>query len=45
MLRTNYRCVQSLNISVDVAKMFGKCSRIQPVHSLFVRYKKTTCPD
>ena len=105
MLKTNYRCVQSLNISVDVAKcvvnvhkftqfthflsvtksdlswlknlfmerfllnrmstyvknklqmcsviqhqcrrrqIFGKCSRIQPVHSLFVRYKKTTCPD
>ena len=100
MLKTNYRCVQSLNISVDVAKcvenvhkftqfthflwvtkndlswlnnlfmerfllnrmstsvknklqmcsvtqhqcrrrqMFGKCSQIQPVHSLFVRYKK-----
>ena len=104
MLKTNYRCVQSLNISVDVAKcvvnvhkftkfthflsvtksdlpwlknifmerfllnrmstyvmnklqmcsvtqrqcrrhqMFGKCSRIQPVHSLFDRYKRTTCP-
>ena len=100
MLRTNYRCVQSLNISVDVAKcvgnvhtlihyshfwtvtkndlsslnnlfmerfllnrmsssvrdklqmcsvnqhqcrrrqMFGKCSQIQTVHSLFVRCKK-----
>ena len=100
MLKTNYRCVQSLNISVDVAKcvenvhtlihythfwtvikkdlssmnnlfigkfqlismssypknrlqmcsviqhqfrrrqMFGKCLQIQPVHSLFVRYKK-----
>ena len=100
MLKTNYRCVQSLNISVDVAKcvenvhkftqfnhflsvpkndlswmnnlfmerfllnrmsssvknklqmcwvtqhqcrrrqMFGKCSQIQQVHSLFVRYKK-----
>ena len=26
-------------------QMFGKCSQIQPVHSLFVRYKKTTCPD
>ena len=105
MLQTNYRCVQSLNISVDVAKcvdnvnkftqfthflsvtkndlswlnnlfmvwfqlitmsscaknklqmcsvtqhqcrrrqMCGKCSQIHPVHSLFVRYKKTTCPD
>ena len=100
MLRTNHRCVQSLNISVDVAKcvknvhtlihythywsvtkidlsslkiyswqsfnslgcplmlrtnywmcsvtqhqwrrrqMWGKCSKIHPVHSLFVRYKK-----
>ena len=26
-------------------QMCGKCSQIQPVHSLFVRYKKTTCPD
>ena len=40
MLRTNYRCVQSLNISVDVAKLYWKCSQIHPVHSLFVRYKK-----
>ena len=104
MLKTNYRCVQSLNISVEVAKcvenvhkftqfthflsvtkndlswmnnlfmerfllnrmsssvknklqmcwvtqhqcrrrqMFGKCSQIQQVHSLFVRYKMTS-PD
>ena len=28
MLRANYRCVQSLNISVDVAKSCGKCSHI-----------------
>ena len=41
MLRTNYRCVQSLNISVDDAKCVGKCSQIHQVHSLFVR----TCPD
>ena len=40
MLQRNYRCVQSLNISVDVAKICGKCSQIHPVHSLFVRYKK-----
>ena len=30
MLKTNYWCIQSLNISVDVAK----CSQFQPVHSL-----------
>ena len=23
----------------------GKCSKIHQIHSLFVRYKKTTCPD
>ena len=100
MLRTNYRCIQSVNISVDVAKcvenvhtlihythfwivkkkdlsslnnlfmekfqvismssyaknklemcsviqhqcrrrqMWGECSKIHTVHSLFVRYKK-----
>ena len=40
LLRTNYRCVESLNISVDVAKCVGKRSQIHPVHSLFVRYKK-----
>ena len=40
MLRTNYRCVQSLNISVDVAKCVEKCSQIHPVHSLFVSNKK-----
>ena len=26
-------------------QMFGNCSQIQPVHSLFVRLQKTTCPD
>ena len=36
-LKTNYRCVQSLNISVEVAKIFGKCSQSQKVHSYFVR--------
>ena len=39
MLRTNYRCVELLNVSVDVAKC-GKYSQIHPVHSLFVYYKK-----
>ena len=39
MQRTNYRCVESLNISVEVAKC-GKYSQIYPVHSLFVCYKK-----
>ena len=40
MLRTNYRCVQWLNISVDVTKCVEKGSQIHTVHSLFVRYKK-----
>ena len=39
MLRTNNRCVESLNISVEVAKC-GKYSQIHQVHSLFVYYKK-----
>ena len=39
MLRTNYRCDASLNMSVEVAKC-GKFSHIHPVHSLFVHYKK-----
>ena len=39
MLRTNNRCVESLNISVEVAKC-GKYSQIHPVHSLFVCYKE-----
>ena len=33
MLRTNNRCVESLNINVEVAKC-GKVSHIHPVHSL-----------
>ena len=32
MQRTNYRCVESLNISVEVAKC-AKYSQIHPVHS------------
>ena len=41
MLRTNNRCVESLNISVEVAK-WGKYSQIHPVHLLYVFYKKMT---
>ena len=33
MQRTNHRCFESLNISVEVAKC-GKYSQIHPVHSL-----------
>ena len=39
--KKNNRCVESLNISVEVAKC-GKYSQIHPVHSLFVFYKKIT---
>ena len=39
MLRTNYRCVELLNVSVEVAKC-GKYSQIHPVHSLFIYYKR-----
>ena len=39
MLRSNYRCVELINVSVDVAKC-GKYSQIHPVHSLFIYYKK-----
>ena len=33
MRRINYTCVESLNISVEVAK-YGKYSQIHQVHSL-----------
>ena len=39
--RINYRCVESLDISVEVAKC-GKFSHIHPVHSLFVLLQKIT---
>ena len=39
MLRSNYRCVELLNVSVEVAKC-GKYSQIQQVHSIFIYYKK-----
>ena len=45
MLKTNYRCVEWINISVDVAKCVVNVHKFNQVHSLFVRYKKTTCPD
>ena len=43
MLKSNYRCVQSLNISVDVAKC------VENVHKFtssltFCPLQKTTCP-
>ena len=38
MLRISNRCVESFNISVEVAKC-GKVSHINPVHSLFVYNK------
>ena len=44
MLKTNYRCVQSLNISVDVAKLCGKSSHtFTHEHSLFGSVTKKTC--
>ena len=33
MLRSNYRCVELINVSVEVAKC-GKFSQIHPEHSL-----------
>ena len=39
MLRSNYRCVELLNVSVEVAKC-GKYSQIHPVDSLYIYYKK-----
>ena len=39
MLRSIYRCVELLNVSVEVAKC-GKYSQIHPAHSLFIYYKK-----
>ena len=44
MLRTNYRCVQSLNISVDIAKCLENVYKFnQFTH--FLPVTKTTCPD
>ena len=44
MLQTNYRCVQSLNISVDVAKCVENVHKFtQFTH--FCPLQKLTCPD
>ena len=40
MLRKNYRCVQSRNISADFAKWVENVQKFTQVHSLFVRCKK-----
>ena len=40
MLRTNYRCVHLLNVSLDVAKCVENFYNIHPVHLLFVCNKK-----
>ena len=44
MMQTNYRCVQLLNISVDVAKCVENVHKFtQFTH--FCQLQKTTCPD
>ena len=44
ILKTNYRCVQSLNISVDVAKCMENVHKFtQFTH--FCPLEKTTCPN
>ena len=45
MLKTNYRCVQSLNISVDVAKCVENAHKFTQFTHFLSDYKKTTCPD
>ena len=44
MLRTNYRCVKSLNISVDVPNVW-KMFTNSPSSLTFCPLQKTTCPD
>ena len=44
MLRANYRCVQSLDISVDLAKCC-KMFTNSPSSLTFCPLQKTTCPD
>ena len=44
MLRTNYRCVQSLNICVDVSKYLENVHKFNEFTHLFP-LQKTTCPD
>ena len=38
--KKNYRCVHSLNISVDDTKCVQNVQKIHPVHSIFICYKK-----
>ena len=45
MLKTNYRCVQSLNISVDVAKCVENVHKFTQWFTHFCPLQKTTCPD
>ena len=44
MLKTNYRCVQSLNISVDVAKCVENVHKYTQ-YTHFCTLQKTTCPN
>ena len=44
MLRTNYRCVRSLNISVDVAKCVENVHKFTQ-YTHFLSVTKTTSPD
>ena len=44
MLQTNYRCVQSLNISVDVTKCVENVHKFTQ-YTHFCPLQKTTCPD
>ena len=44
MIQTNYRCVQSLNISVDVAKCVEMFTN-SPRSLTFCPLQKTTCSD
>ena len=43
--KTNYRCVQSLNISVDVAKCVENVQKFTKFTHFLSVTKKTTCPD
>ena len=45
LLRTNYRCVESLNISVDVAKCLENVHKFNSVTLTFCPLQKTTSPD
>ena len=45
MLQTNYRCVQSLNISADVAKFVENVHKFTQFTQFLSVTKKTTYPD